>query len=316
MRFCFCILISICFLSANQTKEITPKKLIPWYTGSLLALSGKVVPVGQYSFQPYLFITDTYGIYKDNFGLTKTPSLVALNPLLLLQGGITKYTDFQLEMQSFTSFRSGKSSTHLGDSSALIGFQAMWEKPNTPIPNIRFTITEIFPTGKYQNLSPSKLGTDSTGGGSYRTIFGFNYQKTFYPYPMHPLRLRYNFFYRISSKVDANNFHSYGGRKGVLDKVSPGNQIQMILAPEYSLTQNWVLTTDIVYSHLFKTKIQRKKPVKKTFFLPSADSFSIAPAIEYNYSANLGFIWGGWFTLFGRNSEAFASAVFSLVYGF
>ncbi|MCB1827280.1 MAG: hypothetical protein KDH94_02560 [Coxiellaceae bacterium] len=44
----------------------------------------------------------------------------------------------------------------------------------------------------------------------------------------------------------------------------------------------------------------------------STNSFSIAPAIEYNFNGNLGIIAGVWFGVDGRNTPEFASYVFSL----
>lgn len=313
MRFYLSVLILTCSL---LRAEKIPQKLIPWYTGSLLALSGKVIPAGQFAFQPYIFINDTYGSYKNNFSLKKTPSIIGINPFLLFQGGITHSTDFQFTMQSFTNFSNGQSVSYLGDSSAQLGFQALWAKPNTSIPDIRLTINQSFPTGKFQNLNEGLKGADSTGSGSYATTFGANIQKLFYPSPIHPLRLRYNFFYTISSKVTAYGLQTYGGEKGGETKIAPGNEIEMILAPEYSLTQNWVITTDITYTHGFKTKIQTQKPVKATVYQPSFDEFTLAPAIEYSFSKNFGIIWGVWFTVFGRNTNAFANATLSFVYGF
>ena len=49
---------------------------------------------------------------------------------------------------------------------------------------------------------------------------------------------------------------------------------------------------------------------------PSSDQLSVAPAVEYNATSNLGFIGGVWFSVWGRNSNAFVSGILSLVYVF
>ena len=44
----------------------------------------------------------------------------------------------------------------------------------------------------------------------------------------------------------------------------------------------------------------------------SSDVLSLAPALEWNFTENLGIIGGVWFSLTGRNSEDFISYVFSV----
>jgi hypothetical protein len=47
---------------------------------------------------------------------------------------------------------------------------------------------------------------------------------------------------------------------------------------------------------------------------PSSEQISFAPAIEYNFSSELGLIVGCWFTGWGRNSTQFRSGVINLDY--
>lgn len=293
-----------------------PERLTPWYTGSLIALSGRVVPVGEYSFQPYLFVTNNYGTYTNNYGLNRDPSLLEINPLFLFQGGLTSRADFQIILQSFSNFSQGASSTHIGDSALQLGFQILFAKENTSIPNVRLIINQIFPTGKYENAKESKKGTDISGNGTYQTQFGLAIGKIFYPSPLHPTRLRFNLIYTKSTKLTAQNFHVYGGDTNVLDTISPGDQIQVIFAPEYSLNQNWAITTDILYSRTFKTRLRRKQPSQDRITIPSAVRVSLSPAIEYSFSPDFGVIGGVWFSVIGKNSEAFYSPTLSLVYSF
>jgi hypothetical protein len=45
---------------------------------------------------------------------------------------------------------------------------------------------------------------------------------------------------------------------------------------------------------------------------PSIESLSLAPAIEYSWSANFGMIAGVWFTAAGRNSTVFANGIVAI----
>ncbi len=42
---------------------------------------------------------------------------------------------------------------------------------------------------------------------------------------------------------------------------------------------------------------------------PSSEQWSLAPAIEYDWSTHFGVISGVWFTVAGRNAPAFANWV-------
>ncbi len=122
------------------------------------------------------------------------------------------------------------------------------------------------------------------------------------------------------------------------------------MAAEYSITQNWVavietyilaqqassftgvITTD---SSSFDQQVAQSRVLNKhgrlkriTFnnITPSQHNIggsdnigsgnvaeiTLAPALEYNFSENLGIIGGAWFTLSGKNTPAFISTMIEL----
>ena len=54
-----------------------------------------------------------------------------------------------------------------------------------------------------------------------------------------------------------------------------------------------------------KTRFKGKTLVPNT--APPAAQFSLAPAIEYNWSSDIGIIFGPWFTIAGRNAVQLVS---------
>ena len=88
---------------------------------------------------------------------------------------------------------------------------------------------------------------------------------------------------------------------------------------EYSLTRNWVLATDFVGIFGSKSRFLGN-PGKNLMGLPSSNikrasiQYSLAPAIEYNWSESLGVIAGCWFTVAGKNSAKFENYTVSLNY--
>jgi hypothetical protein len=112
-------------------------------------------------------------------------------------------------------------------------------------------------------------------------------------------------------------FNAYGGGYQTQGTVYPGWNYQGIVSFEFTLNQNWVLTLDNVYTHINKNRFSGNPGVTAsgnpaTVGDPSSEQLSFAPAIEYNFSSNIGIIAGAWVTATGRNSTEFRSAVIEL----
>lgn len=313
MRIFFLLLPCLIFAKETINNIEYNFNYIPWYVGSLLSLGGENVPKGMVEIQPYLFVNVRYGQYNDHFSFESTPNEVIVVPQFILYYGFTKYLDMELILQTFSRFQGSKSSTRFADSSLLFGFQLLRETKHLPF--IRFTINEIFPTGKHDKLSASRNGTDLSGQGSFITQLGINLQKLYDWFPNHPVRFRFNFNVGIPSKTTVKGLNSLGGAKNTKGTVHPGIGYFLLFSPEISLTQKWVLTTDIVYQHFQKSSFKgdpgtiNGKPA--ILNLGKQDTFQLAPAIEYNFTPNLGIIFGAWFSMIGRNINAFASGVIS-----
>jgi hypothetical protein len=116
-----------------------------------------------------------------------------------------------------------------------------------------------------------------------------------------------------------HGFNTYGGGFGTQGRVLPGNILQAIVSFEFTLSQNWVFAIDNVYTHTNATHFYgvlgtTAEGVSASVGGPSSEQFSFAPAIEYNFSANLGIAAGCWFTAWGRNSTEFRSGVVNIDY--
>ncbi len=98
----------------------------------------------------------------------------------------------------------------------------------------------------------------------------------------------------------------------------PGNTFQGIISFELSLSQNWVLAVDNVYTHVDETQfcgtVGTVGAAPATVGEPSSEQVSFAPAFEYNFSSDFGICVGCWFTAWGRNSTQFRSGVVNIDY--
>ena len=293
----------------------------PWFTGPILAPAGHTVPAGKTNYQPYLFVTDNY---------SPDPSWV-INPFIQFTRGLTSWMDLKIETQAFFTFKDHQVGSNLSDFQVILGFQAMEDNPNGWEPDLRITFGETFPTGRYEKLNPDKMGADGTGGGSYETEVSFNFQKLFHISGDQWLRPRLFLRYAVPAPVTVHEFNTYGGGFGTNGKVYPGNSFIGILAFEYAMTQNWVLALDIQAIYADKTSFSGKKGIDiqsrtaaqgsgkfNKIGIPAgigsgkSVQWSYAPALEYNFTQNLGVIGGVWFTGATRNSTEFISYVISI----
>lgn len=293
----------------------------PWYTGPLITPGASMMPVGQANTQPYLFFTDTYASFnQDRKSVSRPNSLLQLKGTLNLQTGITPNFDLNLNFATGTvNWQNGHSSGGYGDTSIVAGL--LIYKQTRYVPQMKFTITQTFPTGKYKNLNTNGLGLDATGGGAYSTQFGLIISKVLFWNTKHPMNMRLFTGYQLSTPVTVKNFNAYGGGFGTSGRIHPGTSFSIDFGYEYSINQNWVLATDIVYSLTNRTKFNGTAGTladgtSATVGSGYSDNLSLSPAIEYNFTENLGIIAGAWFSVYGRNSGNFASGIFSVTYTF
>ena len=90
---------------------------------------------------------------------------------------------------------------------------------------------------------------------------------------------------------------------------------------EYSINQRWALAFDSQLTYQKKSRFSGRKG-KDVFGLaaqvglPESVQFSFAPEFEYNFGPGSGLLAGLWFTVFGKNSSAFASAFLAYLHVF
>lgn len=307
----------------------------PWFTGTLLCPSGYVVPKGYMNVEPYVFFTDTFGHYNGNWKPKSMPRFWSVNPYFPVWIGLTEKLDLQTSPQFYWNETQGRSATRFGDWPVTLNIQLIEEKEKKWWPAIKLILREVFPTGKYQKLNPNKLGTDATGYGAFTTSAGLAFSKLFHFQKIHFLNTRFFINFSVPSRVHVKGFNTYGGGVGTNGYVYPGYFITAIAGAEYSLTQNWVLAMDIFNIYTNKTRFKGKKgtggsaagnplsgfetdttPGEATVGVPSSDTLSLAPAIEYNFSEWIGVIGGCWFSIAGRNTGQFVGGVLAVNFYF
>jgi hypothetical protein len=304
---------------AEKDFEIAKKMFNPWYGGPLITGSGATLPKGLVNVQPYLYVTVDYAEFDENRKSKSIKNFIRINPKLGLAVGITDRLDMGILVNWTHQKQAGKSSKHFGDTELSLDIGIIKETPF--LPGIKFSISEIFPTGRYQKLDPTKAAVESTGAGSYQTTLSLTTSKVIWYWLTHPMNFRFSFNYIIPAKVSVSGFNSYGGGFGTKGKVDVGNAFFLSFGWEFSVYQKLVIALDIAYEYQNQSTF---KGINGLTFLGtiapvgsrSQDVLSLAPALEYNFSQNLSLIGGAWFSVWGRNTSDFASGIITLTYTF
>lgn len=296
----------------NNNKESEDEK--PWFTGSLLSLSTTPATVGEVIITPVIWNYLRYGRYNHKSELEKISKTYSLNPAMRFYTGFATDWDIGFAVQMFQNYHKNKIYTGFGDSSIQIKHIVVHETDN--LPTVTIGMGEILPTGSYHHLDPEFENADGTGAGAYITVFGIRLGKVFILNKQNSIRLRYDARFEIPTSVSISGQSVYNTGFGANGTAYPGNTFLTDCSVEYHIEKNWVLACDFYYSHSNKTPFKgnpgiNKEGIISTAGRPSNDQFSLAPAIEYNYSENMGIIAGVWFTVWGRNTSAFYSPAIS-----
>ncbi len=290
-------------LSRSYNTTQTQVSYKQWFTGALLTPNAKTVPYGHPGLEFVLVGSENYGRFDSKWNLCHIPSMWGIAPYFDFQASFNKIIGFELIGSVITNFCQGASFTHLQDTIYRLGFQISNDKSNSWIPDFRILVQEIFPTGKYQKFSPSKKGTDSTGEGSFQTGVHLVVQKLFNQIGKHSFRLRADIGYSVPAPVRVRGINYYGGTSDTSGKVYPGKFFITYIFGEIALNRKCAIALELNYQHGMRGEFSGKDPSKIN--VASFDELCALPEFQYTLTKNMGLVFGGWFTLAGKNTTAF-----------
>lgn len=302
------------FLLLNQSVNADP-----WFTGPLLAPAGHTVAKGHTNFEIYGLDVLNNGHYDNNEHLIHTNLFKSriVNPIIT--HGFTEWLDVQLAVPYAFNSTQNASYNRLADISVALGLQLIEQNKSPKRVDLRVLVQETFPTGRYERLSAKRLGTDSTGLGSYQTQVGLNLQYLLQVFDTHYLRTRLIFSHLFTTPVKVHGLDSYGGTKTTAGTINAGSDNTFDIAFEYTLTQNWVAVMEGTIANGDATRfngVLNTGPIGQptTSSIGSGDykEKALAPAVEYNFNSNLGLIGGVWFPVSGKNTSHYTTYVLAL----
>ena len=289
----------------------------PWFTGPILAPAGHTVARGHTNFEIYGLHVSTDGRYDNSGTIIHTPLFRSFVTNPILTHGFTDWLDVQLTVPYVFNSTLGVNYNRLTDITTALGIQLVEQKGSPKRADVRILIQETFPTGKFENLNPGFLGTDSTGLGSYQTQVGLDLQYLLEVFKTHYLRTRLILTHLYAAPVTVHGLNSYGGTVNTIGRIKGGSENNADLAFEFTLTQHWVAVMEGTITRGESTVFNGILDIGNIGAPINIggghySSKTLAPALEYNFNENVGLIGGVWFPVSGRNSSHFRTYVLAL----
>jgi len=278
-----------------------------WWTGPMLANSAATLPQGHFLLEPYIYDATTQGSYDRGGSRHSGAHGNGFGTLTYAIYGLTDRLGVGLiPTAGFNTVSGGLSSSGigLGDAGVLAQYRLTPIRPCGRMPTVSVAVQETFPTGHYDRLGDRP--SDGFGSGAYTTTVSVYTQKYFWMPTGRILRMRLNFSEALSSTVDVDGVSVYGTSAGFSGRAKPGSSSFVNAAWEYSLTQRWVVALDATYRHVRGTRATGVDALSQDVLLDSgaSDAFGLAPAVEYNWTPNLGVLVGVRVIPAGRNTSA------------
>ncbi len=284
----------------------------PWLTGPLLTTSAYTVPAGHFNFEPYAFFVQDIGFFGSNghFHRAKKRS-DAINSVEVCQLGLTDRVDINILPQFTYTYGSGKSYIGMGDLIIGPSFQIIRDDKRYYNTTFKVGLSQVFPSGKFDNLNPIFSGNDGIGNGGYSTKIYAVGSKLFHIYKENFLAARAAYSMIFFQPFEVNGTNYFGGSDDTRGKLFRGASFIFDIGLELTLSLHWALALDI--ENLYMTGSTFKGDSTVPVGNPNSTyTLSFAPAIEYNFNKNVGIIFGGWITGYSINATGIYNAVVAL----
>jgi hypothetical protein len=284
-----------------------------WFTGSLIAPSPALSKAGAFEIEPYLVYTGNTGSYASNWSHHSVAhNLSEVQSETLVEYGITDRLSIQA-VPSFGALWTGQNSSFgSGDLPVELKYRFNDQNVATGAPSVTVFLGMSFPLGKYDGLTVPSVGQ---GSGAFTVKQGILLQSLFDTWGDHPLRLRfYADAFEPIADASVRDISVYGTARGFHGHAAPGFAADAGLGVEYGLSQRWVLALDLVQNYANATLVSGAigSGAVTTSKDPAGIAFSVAPAVEYNFSGSVGLIVGVQLSVAGRNAGSYVAPQIAL----
>jgi len=290
-----------------------------WFTGSLLAPSPALPKAGIMAVEPYAVYQANTGAFTGDWGHTLVSHpLNQVESLTVLKYAITDRLSVEAlpSLSNLWTDQTTSGGVKFGDLPVEVEYRFNDENRKTGAPSVTVALGMSFPTGSYQYLQTPLAGV---GSGAFTAKEGVLLQSLFDTWGNHPMRVRlYAAAYEPLGSVSLHDTSSYGTSQGFQGYATPGISINAGVGIEYGLNQRWVLALDAAmnYNTGFNLNGSNADGSSLNVGSLSSTSFSLAPAIEYNFSGSVGLIVGVQFSVAGQNTPSYIAPQIALSMAF
>lgn len=309
-----CAWLALAVLPARAAADETPgpRQTLDeaWWTGPLLAPGAGTLPKGHMLAEPYLFDVRPYDRLDGDGTRRSTPSEDNWGSLTYLLYGLTDRVTVGL-VPHFGYRRAhdgGRSSgIGVGDLSVQAQYRLTQWREGGRMPTLSVMVSESLPIGRHDRLDHRP--NDGFGSGAYATTVGLYGQTLGWTPNGRILRTRLDLSYTRSAEASVRGMSVYGTPAGFRDRAKPGDGFNADLAFEYSATRNWVLALDVAWQRDASTRVTGTYPdgggaARHDARSGGSHALILAPAVEYNWTPNMGVIVGARIIPAGRNITA------------
>lgn len=281
-----------------------------WWTGPLLAPSAGTLPRGHVLVEPYVFDVGQYGEYNARGAQNPATHSNSYGSLTYIIYGLAKRVSLGVvPVFSYNTVAGAASSSGIrfGDLAVQAQYGIAHYHPGSWIPAIAINLGETFPTGRYDRLGNDPA--DGVGSGAGTTTVSLYTQTYFWTSNGRILRFRLNASQAFSGTASVTGVSVYGTPADFHGYAKPGNGFTLDVAQEYSITRSWVFAIDEVYHHSGNTQVVGTNGVTNS---GQSIVYYLAPAVEYNWTPNVGIIAGVRVVPAGVNTSATLTPVMAI----
>jgi len=297
-------LLGLCLLpgGAALAQEASEESLLKaqWWTGPLVAPSPAPFAEGVLGVEPYFLDKRGDGAFDNNGTLhSSPPGGDQLRSFVSLQYGVTGDLGVQL-VPAIVHSLNGSAATGLADLPVRVKYRIFRGHAGFWHPQLNLVAGLTLPIGRYDNL---RKPSDGFGAGALMAMQQAMLQSVFAT-GGHANRMR--LWATASEPLDKVRLHgvsTYGTPAGFDGTAVLGNSAEIGIADEFAIDQRWVLALDVVQDFGKGTHL-RPQGYGGAMLNVATSGFSVAPAVEYNLSQDIGVIAGAQISTTGRNSSA------------
>lgn len=314
-------LLSMLALAGAARGQEAPPNAAPnqWFTGSLEAPSPALPKAGMLAIEPYFVLQSNTGVYGDNGGHhSATDNTSTAETLLVIKYAITDNLTFEAlpTLSHAWASHSAPSGVSFGDLPMELEYSVMKGNYKTGAPTVTLDLGVTAPTGEYDRLHNP---LDGVGGGAWLLKQAVVVQSLFDTWGNHPVRLRaWADVFEPLQDAALDGASVYGTAAGFHGRAAPGVSGQVGLGGGWAIDQRWVLALDMVDTYGAPYRLKGFDATRTYVDLNGAtqNGFALAPAVEYNWSANAGLIAGVEFTAAGRNTPSYVAPQLAIALSF